>query len=99
MAACWSWDCNWERCSSWPVETLLGSQAGLGSRWRKLAYGPITWLLFFGTVAVQFRYTNAVPERAFYFFCHHWPWFALGTAAYAAWGLRLVLQEGSETEL
>jgi hypothetical protein len=80
-------------------ETLLRFQSRLGLRWPKLEFGPITIAFYIITLAAQFRATNAWPDQAFYFFCHHWPWFALGVAAYVTWAWRVIARDGSELEL
>jgi hypothetical protein len=79
------------------VETLVFLQLRF-PYWRKFVSYPFTILLLICSLLAQFRSTDGIPEYLFFFFCHHWPWFALSTIVLAALCLLKITQAAAQIE-
>jgi hypothetical protein len=67
--------------------------------WRKLGLGPVTLAVLICTFLATFRRTDDIPEEIFFFFSHHWKWYALGTVALAVLVLRTIGKNAAEIEV
>jgi hypothetical protein len=77
-----SWSLAWmfELVTLIALEIIMIFQSRPGW-WRKLGLGPVTCVLIICTFLATFPLTDDILERIFFFFSHHWEWFALGTVA------------------
>jgi hypothetical protein len=67
--------------------------------WRRLGIGPVTFAVLLCTFLAPFPRTNGIPEKIFFFFSHHWEWFALGTVALAVFVFRTVGKHAPDIEV
>jgi hypothetical protein len=67
--------------------------------WRKAGIGPVTFAVFLCAFLATFPRTDGIPEKIFFFFSHHWEWFALGTVALAVFVFRIVGKHADEIEV